>query len=185
MPAVGRSRYLWTVTEDGKTGRRNALKALAVAGGAVGCGALAVPTLRFLNGPATGGVGTGRWIKTIRLDSLREGEPKRVPLVADHRDAWTLERDMQLGAAWLVRRGDGVVAYSVTCPHLGCVVDRQSSGPGFSCPCHDSSFDAQGLATSGPSPRALDSLATRVQDGFVMVEFRRFRQGTPEKVPVG
>jgi hypothetical protein len=38
---------------------------------------------------------------------------------------------------------------------------------------------------TGPSPRALDELATRVEDGFVLVEFRRFRQGTPGKEPIG
>ena len=66
-----------------------ALQVLAVVGGAVGCGALAVPTVRFVTAPAHGAAGAGRWIKTVPLDSLPEGEPKRVALVADHRDAWT------------------------------------------------------------------------------------------------
>jgi Rieske Fe-S protein len=73
----------------------------------------------------------------------------------------------------------------VVCPHLGCAIDRSATGPGFNCPCHDSTFDAQGRCLTGPSPRGLDSLDTRIEDGFVMVDYRRFRQGTPEKVPVG
>jgi Rieske Fe-S protein len=169
---------------DARASRRAALRVL-VTGGAVGCGALAVPTIRFLVAPATGGAGSGRWIKTVSLDSLAEGEPKRVALVSDHRDAWTLEKDVELGAAWLVRRGDKVTAWSTVCPHLGCAVDRSPTGPGFYCPCHDSYFDAAGGRLNGPSPRGLDELAARVEGGFVLVEFRRFRQGTPAKEAVG
>lgn len=173
------------MADDPKTDRRGALKAIAVAGSVAGCGALAVPTVRFLVAPAAGGDAGGRWIKTLRLDALREGEPKRVSLVADHRDAWTLEKQVELGAVWLVREGDGVRAWSATCPHLGCAVGLNASGPGFYCPCHDSAFDPAGRRLTGPSPRDLDSLDTRVEDGFVLVDFRRFRQGTAEKAPVG
>jgi menaquinol-cytochrome c reductase iron-sulfur subunit len=172
------------VTDDAKTDRRSALRTIAV-GGAVGCGALAVPTVRFLIAPAQGGAGAGRWIKTVPLDSLTEREPKRVALVSDRRDAWTLDKNVELGAAWLERREGRVLAWSTVCPHLGCAVDRSAAGPGFYCPCHDSAFDPDGRCLTGPSPRALDELATRVEDGFVLVEFRRFRQGTPGKEPIG
>jgi cytochrome b6-f complex iron-sulfur subunit/menaquinol-cytochrome c reductase iron-sulfur subunit len=172
------------VTGNAKTDRRNALRTIVV-GGAVGCGALAVPTVRLLIAPAQAGAGAGRWIKTVPVDSLGEGEPKRVALVSDRRDAWTLDKNVELGAAWLERRGSNVLAWSTVCPHLGCAVDRSASGPGFNCPCHDSSFDPDGRCLTGPSPRALDALATRVEDGFVLVEFRRYRQGIPDKEPIG
>jgi Rieske Fe-S protein len=61
----------------------------------------------------------------------------------------------------------------------------QRKRPGFVCPCHDSSFDERGYVLSGPSPRALDTLDTRIEEGFVVVEFRRFRQGIADKVSVG
>ena len=137
---------------DPRTNRRGALKTLAAVGGAVGCGALAVPTVRFLVAPASRGAGAGWWIKTVPVDSLPEGEPKRVALVADHRDAWTLEKHVELGAAWLLRKGGTVVAWSTVCPHLGCAVGKSASGAGFNCPCHDSSFDADGQRLNGPSP---------------------------------
>jgi menaquinol-cytochrome c reductase iron-sulfur subunit len=172
------------VADDKKTDRRGALRTLAVVGGAVGCGALAVPAARFLVGPALGAAGAGRWIKTLPLDALVEGEPKRVALVADHHDAWTLEKDVELGAAWVLRKGSDVVVWSTVCPHLGCAVDKSVGAPGFNCPCHDSSFSPDGQRLSGPSPRGLDTLASKVEDGFVHVEFQRFRQGTPEKEPV-
>jgi cytochrome b6-f complex iron-sulfur subunit/menaquinol-cytochrome c reductase iron-sulfur subunit len=172
------------VADDKKTDRRGALRTLAVVSGAVGCGALAVPTARFLVGPALGAAGTGRWIKTLPLDALVEGEPKRVALVADHRDAWTLEKDVELGAAWVLRKGSDVVVWSTVCPHLGCAIDKSAGAPGFNCPCHDSSFGPDGQRLSGPSPRAMDTLASKVEEGVVHVDFQRFRQGTPEKEPV-
>ena len=171
------------MTDDRKTDRRAALKTIAAVSGAAGCAALAVPAVRFVVAPALGGAGAGRWIKTVAADSLPDGEPKRVALVADHRDAWTLEKDVELGTAWLLRKGNDVIAWSTVCPHLGCAVDRSPAG-GFNCPCHDSAFDADGQRLTGPSPRGLDTLTTKLEDGFVHVEFKRFRQGTPEKEPV-
>jgi Rieske Fe-S protein len=172
--------------------RRSVLAAIATGGGAIASTALAVPTVRFLVSPAQAGAGGGRWIKTVRFESLTQGHLVRVELVSDRRDAWTLEKQVALGAAWLRREGDRVRAWSVVCPHLGCAIEQQAgeaapdgSRKGFTCPCHDSAFDDQGRRLTGPSPRDLDSLETRVEDGFVLVEFRRFRQGTPEKVSVG
>ncbi len=172
------------MADESKGSRRAALKSIALASGALGCGAVTIPIARFAVAPAQKGAGAGRWIPTVRLDSLREGEPRRVALVADHHDAWTLEKSVELGAVWLERRGDKLLAWSTTCPHLGCSVERASTASGFYCACHDSSFDASGKRQAGPSPRDLDALATRVEEGVVVVEFRRFRQGTPEKTAV-
>lgn len=126
----------------------------------------------------------GRWVRTVKLDQLEEGEPKRVAIVDDRRDAWSVERNVELGSVWLVRRGDEVLALSAVCPHLGCSVNAVGSGrdAGFSCPCHTSAFDASGKRTSGPSPRDLDRLETKIEDGHVMVDFRRFRIGIEQKV---
>lgn len=119
------------------------------------------------------------------MDALHEGVVKRVVLIADRRDAWEIEKDVELGAVWLVRRGDEVRAWSVICPHLGCAIEQNANAPGFTCPCHDSTFDAEGRRLGGPSPRDLDLLATRVDEGVVFVEYRRFRQGSPDRVAVG
>jgi cytochrome b6-f complex iron-sulfur subunit/menaquinol-cytochrome c reductase iron-sulfur subunit len=167
------------------TGRRGALAVLVKGGGvAFGC-ALAAPALVFVAVPLGSKEGAGgRWIKTVKLDALHEGEPKKVAIVADQRDAWTLTKGVELGAAWLVRRGDKVQALSATCPHLGCSVSADAAGAYF-CPCHDSSFGPDGQRETGPSPRGLDALDTKIEDGFVVVDFRSFRTGTPDKVETG
>jgi Rieske Fe-S protein len=124
-------------------------------------------------------------VRTVRLDGLREGEPKKVAIVADHRDAWTRTKDVELGAVWLTKRGDRIVALSTTCPHLGCSVSANADGSGFGCPCHTSTFDTNGHKTGGPTPRDMDTLDTRVEAGFVLVDFRRYRMSVPERVEIG
>jgi len=167
--------------------RRGALTVLCVAGGAAfGC-ALAAPTAFFVTAPIAsldGSGAGGKWVKTVPLASLPEGAPKKVAIVADQHDAWTLAKDVDLGAAWLVREGDGVKAWSVVCPHLGCSVNVEQGG-GFGCPCHTSAFDKTGKKIAGPAPRDMDPLATKIENGFVYVQFARFRIGTEERVQVG
>jgi cytochrome b6-f complex iron-sulfur subunit/menaquinol-cytochrome c reductase iron-sulfur subunit len=139
----------------------------------------------FLAAPVkTGGGQSGRWVRTVRLDTLREGEPRKVSIVADQRDAWTVAHDVDLGAVWLVRRGGDVVALSAVCPHLGCSIDAAPDGS-FACPCHTSTFAADGAKTGGPTPRGMDPLATKIDDGFVAVDFQRFRIGTAERETLG
>jgi menaquinol-cytochrome c reductase iron-sulfur subunit len=170
----------------GDEGRRKLMRVLVSSGGATFACALLAPAAVFVVAPATRAGATGqRWVKTIRLDGLREGEPRKVAVVADARDAWTLSRDVELGAVWLSRHGDEVVALSTTCPHLGCSVNETPDGHGFACPCHASTFDAAGHRTGGPSPRDMDSLETRIEAGFVLVDFRRYRMGLTKRVEVG
>ena len=167
------------------TGRRTLVLAAAVGGCAIAAAA-AGPTIAVVLAPAAGHGEGGRWIRAAKLDQLREGQPRRVAIVSDRHDAWTLEKDVELGSVWLVRRGDQVEAFSSVCPHLGCSVNAVSGadgqGAGFSCPCHTSAFDPNGKRVSGPSPRDMDALATKIENGQVMVDFRRFRIGVGEKV---
>jgi menaquinol-cytochrome c reductase iron-sulfur subunit len=163
--------------DEPKPGRR----ALVVAGACAVAAAAAVPAAAFVVAPLGVRSTGGKWVRTVRLDKLVPGVPKRVAIVADRHDAWTLERSVELGSVWLVRHGDQVNALSSVCPHLGCSVNAVPED-GFSCPCHTSSFDPEGKRTGGPSPRDMDSLATRMVDGFVEVDFKRFRIGVSEKV---
>ena len=174
-------------TDVADDSRRGALKVICIAGGAAfGC-ALAGPAAFFVTAPIAsldGSKNGGTWVKTVPLASLPEGAPKKVAIVADQHDAWTIAKDVELGAAWLVREGDAVKAWSVVCPHLGCSVNAEPDGS-FGCPCHTSAFDKTGKKIAGPAPRDMDPLTTKIEDGFVHVQFARFRIGTEERVQVG
>lgn len=161
---------------------RSSRRSLVIAAGACAAGAaIGGPAIAFVLAPVTSGSPTdARWMPTVPLDRLKEGEAQRVALVGARRDAWTVERKVEVGSVWLLRRGDEVVAWSAVCPHLGCSVAALDDG--FACPCHTSAFDASGRRTSGPSPRDLDVLATKLENGVVVVDFRQFRIGIAEKI---
>src|SRR5262245_42369140 len=162
--------------------RRGALKALVVLG-SVGYGAaIAVPAVQFVTGDSAGsGGGKARWIRVGRMDDLPDGEPKRWQVVGDERDAFTITRDQTLGSVWVIREKDKVRAMSATCPHLGCSIDAGADKKSFACPCHTSKFAFSGKAEAGPSPRDMDPLQARVVDGWVEVDFRKFRIGVAER----
>ena len=160
-----------------KQGRRT----LVMAGACAMAAAVVLPAVVFVAAPARGGpASNGRWVRTVKLERLNEGKPARVAVVSDRHDGFTVESDVELGSVWLVRKGERVTAFSAVCPHLGCSVNAINGG--FTCPCHTSSFDASGARLAGPAPRGLDALETRIEEGFVAVDFRRFRIGMSEKV---
>jgi menaquinol-cytochrome c reductase iron-sulfur subunit len=167
-------------------GRRSLVMATALGACALAAAA-AGPSIALAFAPLQSSSSKGsRWVRTVKLDQLKEGEARRVAIIDDRKDAWTIERNVELGSVWLVRRGEKVVAFSAVCPHLGCSVNVVAAGSGsggFACPCHTSAFDPSGKRTSGPSPRDLDALETKIEpDGIVSVDFRRFRIGVEEKV---
>ena len=171
-------------SEDGQPRASRRVVTLAVVVGSCAiAAATAIPAAAFVAAPIGSKGNAGRWVRTLRVEQLVDGEPKRVAIVDDRRDAWTIERGVELGSVWVVKRGDQIVAFSAVCPHLGCSVNvAPQAAAGFACPCHTSAFERDGKRKSGPSPRDLDSLATRIEEGFVAVDFKRFRIGIPEKV---
>jgi cytochrome b6-f complex iron-sulfur subunit/menaquinol-cytochrome c reductase iron-sulfur subunit len=165
-------------------GRRRLLTLAGTALGLGVAGAVAAPAVAGLLAPVGRRTvaGPDGELDVIALDALPVGEPRRVPVRGTVRDGW-LTSEVELGAAWLVRHEDGsVAAFSATCPHLGCAIDRAEGGPHpFFCPCHDSSFRLDGEAVDGPSPRGLDPLPTRVAEGRVLLRFQRFATGISER----
>lgn len=65
----------------------------------------------------------------------------------------------------LVRRNlDGQLgAISLVCTHLGCTVNRVTTG--FQCPCHGSQFASDGSVVGGPAPKTLPWHAIRKVPG--------------------
>ena len=50
----------------------------------------------------------------------------------------------------------GFSALSLACPHLGCTVEQTADG--FACPCHGSTFTADGTVLTGPAETSLPPL---------------------------
>ena len=98
---------------------------------------------------------------------IRLGNPDRFPF-----NAFTFVPEKNI---YIYRTREGFKALSALCPHLGCVIS--SSGRGFRCPCHGSTFDSHGTVLDGPAPRPLSWLKIGLApDGQITVD-------TSERVP--
>jgi menaquinol-cytochrome c reductase iron-sulfur subunit len=173
-----------------KTEARRAFLSLLTAGlGAVAGAVALVPGLGFLAAPLRRPTTSGG-DKPSRVAGERDvkpGKPLRVTATGERTDAWLRMDKVTLGSLWLVRTNEGgpIKAFSTICPHLGCGVDWNEKTSKFDCPCHASSFDAEGRCLGGPSPRGLDELDARVEGQDVLVRYKRFRIGTEKKEPLG
>jgi Rieske Fe-S protein len=167
--------------------RRNFLKVVGLGGLGVGLGAVvAAPAVAYVAFPLGHPTVTGAdgFVKVGKLDGFKPGQPAKVDVFADKRDAWNRIIKVKVGSAWVVREGDKLRAYSTVCPHLGCAVDYDSDATKFKCPCHKSVFSTDGKVQGGPAPRPMDELEVEEKDGVVAVRYRRYRQGIAEKETV-
>ncbi len=134
---------------------------MAASIGLVAGGAIAAPSLARR---------TGSWWPAGRaLADLVEGEPTPVTISRSREDGYTRVVDRQV--VFLVRTGeDQVTALSSTCTHLGCRVRWDAADGVLKCPCHGGVFDRSGAVLDGPPSEPLATVATRVEDGRVLVE---------------
>ena len=131
----------------------------------------------------------GVFLKVATLPSLPEdGSPRKFPVLSTRSDAWNRAVNVPVGAVYLRRKeGDGVTAFNVVCPHLGCFVDYSPARRDYLCPCHNSSFALDGSISDpkSPSPRGLDELDVEIRDGDeIWVKFQNFQATKHEKIPV-
>ena len=130
-----------------------------------------------------GGDADGFLDVTNLSDLPDDGTPLRFVLRADKVDAWNEFRNQSIGTVYLRKMpGNQIIAFSDTCPHLGCKVDYQEGSKSFLCPCHASAFTLEGVPKNKIPPRGLDSLESKVNaDGQVWVKYQDFQCGVEKK----
>lgn len=70
--------------------------------------------------------------------------------------------------------GDGPLAVSRHCTHLGCIITYHQEGRFFLCPCHQSRFTWNGKYISGPAKKDLKRFVVKdLKDGGYAVEIPR------------
>ena len=171
--------------------RREALRrgALALGGGSMAI--LLAPMLRFFAYPATSATteAPDGFIPAGELTLFKKGLPRKVSLSGNRRDAWATRENVEIGSVWVHRTSDDQFqVYSTVCPHLGCAISHTDDH--FVCPCHGSHFEVSGARRipeggQNPSPRDMDTLEWRVENGELQVKYQRFKQGQEEKEALG
>jgi cytochrome b6-f complex iron-sulfur subunit len=134
-----------------QTTRRELLKGVCGALGALGIGFLAYGGYRFL-APGAGG-----------------GEPVEIPVseISAGGTAFFLHGG---APGILLRSEEGTFrAFSLVCTHLACTVTWNAEKKEFYCPCHDGFFDSEGKVLSGPPPSPLERLRVEVKGEKVVV----------------
>ncbi len=63
-----------------------------------------------------------------------------------------------------------IVAVNPTCTHKGCKVDWNATENKFLCPCHQSTFTADGKALKGPATKPLVTYAVKIEGDRVLVQ---------------
>ncbi len=87
---------------------------------------------------------------------------------------------------WVVKKSvEEFTVFSPICPHLGCRYNWNEEQKLFICPCHNSIFTIGGKVVSGPAPRGLDTLPTKIEDKALYVLYKEFEVGIPQKIVIG
>src|SRR4051812_40678866 len=87
--------------EEPASPHRRTLLVVSGIGACALAAAAAGPSIALALAPLEAHHGGGRWVRTTKLDQLKDREARRVSIVDDRRDAWLLEKGVVLGSVWL------------------------------------------------------------------------------------
>ena len=166
------------------TNRRSFLGAL-IGVGSVAVGALlSVPLIRFAIHPLLSKTTETAWSEIGSLEELFSiNAPVKRLVTVEHRDGW--RKVVSEKPVYVVKDTGILRVLSPICPHLGCSISWRESQSQFVCPCHVGIFSTDGTRISGPAPRAMDELESKVENGRLKVRYQYFRQLIPTKEVLG
>jgi menaquinol-cytochrome c reductase iron-sulfur subunit len=156
-----------TAREGEALSRRDVLRyGLWGIGACVGA-VLGVPVVGYFISPALKEV-EAAWVPIASVKDIPKNKPVAVEYVERTKDGWVRVEDRK--SAWVVTEdGENFTVFDPRCTHLGCAYNWKEDKQQFLCPCHTATFDIKGNVVSGPPPRPLDRLATKVNGGVLYV----------------
>jgi menaquinol-cytochrome c reductase iron-sulfur subunit len=164
------------------TTRRTFLRWATVVGSAVSGLLVGGSSLLSFLSPAFRRPQATRWIKLGEVDQFETGVPTRFDFAETVSDAWLESRPLR--GVWIYSDdGKAFTVYNGRCTHLGCSYSFVKERSRFECPCHRGMFDLKsGAVLAGPPPRALDTLETKIEKGYLYAAYRDFRGGVADKI---
>lgn len=112
---------------------------------------------------------TMSWVQIGNIADLAPGAVHQVNYVLKAQDVWrSIEAKGSVYA--YTEDGNDFVVLSATCTHLGCNVHWDDEGNQFYCPCHSGYFARDGSVISGPPPRPLAKLPTKIEDNVLYAQ---------------
>jgi nitrite reductase/ring-hydroxylating ferredoxin subunit len=134
-----------------------------------------------------GGAVAGCSMAAVPFDATDGGtipHDEQVPTPSDAPNGQTIPvqvastADIPVGGGMVILKDNIVVtqpvtgefkAFSVVCPHVGCLLDKVANGA-IECPCHGSSFRiSDGSVLTGPATTSLTPVRITVADGAITI----------------
>jgi menaquinol-cytochrome c reductase iron-sulfur subunit len=146
---------------------------------------LSVPLIRFSLYPLRAQTTEVKWSDAgPASDFVSLPAPLRRSITVEQVDGW--RKTVSEKVVYVTKSSASELrVLSAVCPHLGCSVQWSDARHEFLCPCHAASFGTDGSRLNGPSPRAMDSLESQIQNGRLIVRYQYFRQLVPTKEVIG
>ena len=145
---------------------------------------MSIPVLRFLLFPVFRAGDTAGWFSLGDPGQFSGAGPFRAEVEVRKVDGWRVSTTKR--TVWILRNSKNqLLAVSDVCPHLGCNVPWRDDERLFHCPCHHAKFQGSGELLSGPSPRSLDPLPLKVEDGKLWVKYQVFRNLVSTREVIG
>jgi menaquinol-cytochrome c reductase iron-sulfur subunit len=169
------------ITRSEPISRRSFLGVLLGFGTVVMGAALSVPLIRFALHPLLAKTTDIGWSEVGPIDEFMSlTAPVKRVIKVEQLDAW---RKIVSEKPVYVLPGTNAKlrVLSPICPHLGCSIPWNETKQQFICPCHVAVFGKDGARISGPAPRSMDDLDTKVENGTLKVRYQYFRQLIPTK----
>jgi Rieske Fe-S protein len=167
-------------TESLARGRRDFLLLIPVGIFAGMAATILTAAFRFLR--PTAAARAASWTDVAPVAQLSGDKPIMRSINVERSAGWATTVEEQL--VYVLPKQDHQVLSGV-CPHEGCNVVWRDDAKGFFCPCHDSSFAADGARLNGPARRGLDPLPAREKDGMLQVQYQSFVNNTVERAVRG
>jgi len=125
----------------------------------------------------------GDYVQVADVSAIPVGEPFGISFAEQTQDAYNVT--MLPHSVYALKTSDTeIVVYSPVCPHLGCQVFFDRGAKQYVCPCHASIFSVDGARISGPTPRGLDTLPSKIEKGALFVQWVQYKPGVAEKTAV-
>lgn len=144
---------------------------------------MVVPLGRFTTWPMFHRGGGADWFALGPADKFTGELPVRAEIEVRKVDGWRVSTAKQ--TVYVTRAGGELRVLSAICSHLGCIVPWEAASKQFVCPCHRGVFGPDGARVSGPPPRGLDSLPTKIEKGTLYVQYQYFRQLSTKREVIG
>lgn len=148
--------------------RRDFMKAAIFGiGGLIGA-AIGLPAIAYIVGPALQ-QSADVWIRLGATSKVEANNPTLFKTTVETQTGW-IKAQEEVSAYVLTENGQEFVVMSNICTHLGCRVRWIAGDSQFHCPCHNGVFAKDGSVVSGPPPRPLQRLESKVEDGVLYIK---------------